>query len=192
MKIKDLLEMPIKIGAFPDYDDRAINFVKSKLGGAEVIELVEGKFELIARDDFYGLRYDGELLGFAKTGVVEYFEKKYRKIKMIFVIPEERRNKIGHKLLLGIKETSEYPIMCDDVISELGFNLFNSYPFNQWLKSLNVDSGIINDFKAGDEMKPKVALILENKTIGLWRQNFLPESAYKDYLIFSFDDGTKE
>lgn len=187
MKLKDLTESPIKILAFPDYAEDIVEMVRKKFEQAEVLELVEGKYKLVKAAEYNGLKEDDKLLGFAKTGIVEYFDKKYLKIKMIYVRPEDRKNKIGHKLLLGIKETADFPIMCDDVISELGFNLFNSYPFNQYLKSLNVDTGQITDFNQGDEMKPKIALVLENKTIGLYRQFLLPEQAEKTYLHFDFD-----
>lgn len=190
MKIKDLFEMPIKIGAFPEFSDEDVKLNIEKLSDAEVIEKVEERFDLVKKDNLFGLKDESGILGFAHTEIVKYFDKEYLKIRMIFVLKFARNKKIGHRLLFGIQETSNIPLICDDVISQIGFDLFNSYPFNQSLKCLDLTTGEITDFKSGDEAAKKKALVLENQTIGLWRQFLAPACDAKSYLMFFDDDHT--
>ena len=190
MKLKDLTESPITIDSFPELSVASTESIVKQLASAVEIEVVEGKYSLVKADDLFALKEKDVILGFARTSFVEYHSVEYLKINMIYVFPEFRKDKIGQKLLLGIKETSDRKIICDDVVSSAGFKLLSTYPFE--IKSLEKDSGLTRDIKPKDSQDKNIAYVLENKTIGLWRQNFLPELEHKDYLIFSFEEWIKE
>jgi len=178
MNINEIIkESPITIKAFPEYNDSQIQNAIDLFSDAIVLDIVEVDYELLKKDENYALRRisDNKILAIAKTKIVNYFNKNYLKIIMIVVIKEFRLLGIGRIFLFGIKETSNIPLICDDAFSNAGFELFKSLLNKNSLfqmKSIDKTDGSIDKFKPGDENNYELAIIIENKTIGLFREGF--------------------
>lgn len=183
-----LLEMPFKIKAFPELSDDQIKWNLDSLEDAEFVEKIEIDYELIKnKDNKYALRKDGVIMGFAATKIVKFFNKSYIKVEMIYTIPKYRSQQIGKILMHGIKEVVELPLICDDVVSDGGFKLMASMiklPSIFRMTSMNLKNGDIRDFKTGDESNDKLAIIVENKNVGLFREGLLIPPGERMYLKF--------
>lgn len=189
MKLSELKlnEMPIKIKAFPSYSDEQLETAVKFFDDARVIEKIEIDYKLLEKQTQYALRTDGQIVGFATTEIINYFKTDYLKIKMIYVFEQFRNKKIGLILVHGIKEVVNLPLICDDVISDDGLNLLISISKNKsvfGIKSLDKQTGVISTYKNNDERDMNVALIVENKTTGLFREGLLPGSSDRIYLKF--------
>lgn len=187
MKLSDLTESPIHIEKFQEYTDEQLQKMIDFFSDAREVGNVEVDYLLLEKDGQFALQKNGNILGSARTSVVEYDDEKYLKINMIVVLPLARKQNAGQILLHAIKEYSDLPLICDDVISAAGLALFKSVAKNKSvfsLKSLDKRSGEITDFKDGDERNMKLAIILENKVTGLYRENFMPGISDRIYLRF--------